>query len=49
MSILPENVEDWSLQDFIEDLKGAAKTGVYYEIPPEYAAKLAELIEEVLP
>lgn len=39
-------IEEWTLEDFIEDMRNTAAGGMYYEIAPEYAARFVKLLEE---
>lgn len=41
-------VEEWTFEDFIEDMRQTAEGGMYYEIPPEYAKLFLQRIDERL-
>lgn len=41
-------IEEWLLEDFIEDMEETAKGGMYYEIAPEYAERFVKLLKERL-
>lgn len=39
-------MEEWLFEDFIEDMRQTAESGMYYEIAPKYAKLFLRRIDE---